>query len=107
MTQSQETTHEHDDKVNPDGFLEEMAHWSRELALELAARNDLGPLTHEHWLIINYVRAFYLEEGRGPAVVQIGKATGLPPKKICELFPCGIARGAYRLAGLPRPAGCL
>ena len=38
---------------------------------------------------------------------QVAKATGLSSKVICELFPCGIAKGAYRLAGLPRPAGCL
>jgi sulfur relay (sulfurtransferase) DsrC/TusE family protein len=40
-------------------------------------------------------------------VVKIGRATGLSARRICALFPCGIARGAYRLAGLPRPSGCL
>ncbi len=105
--QANETDEQTDEKINADGFLHAIDDWSQAVARELAERNDLGPLTHEHWSIINYVREYYLREGRGPAVVQIGKAIGLPPKKICELFPCGIARGAYRLAGLPRPAGCL
>jgi sulfur relay (sulfurtransferase) DsrC/TusE family protein len=43
----------------------------------------------------------------GPPVVKIGKATGLNAADICRLFPCGVVRGAYRLAGLPRPAGCM
>jgi len=39
-------------------------------------------------------------------VVKIGKTTGMNTQTICDLFPCGVVRGAYRLAGLPRPSGC-
>ena len=90
-----------------DGFLREMSTWNKEIAEELARRNDLGPLTDDHWKIIEFVKDFYIETGRGPSVVRVAKKTGLSRKNICELFPCGIARGAYRLAGLPRPSGCL
>lgn len=93
--------------LDNDGFLSEMSIWTRELANELADRNDLSPLTEEHWRIIEFVREYYSSHGDGPPVVRIGKALGLSPARICELFPCGIARGAYRLAGLPRPMGCL
>lgn len=96
-----------DEKLDNDGFLADMVNWNRELAEELANRNDIGPLNEDHWKIIEYVRAFYLEHKMGPSVVKIGKATGLPPKRICCLFECGVARGAYRLAGLPRPDGCV
>jgi len=91
----------------PEGFLEDISTWNRRRALELALRNDIGPLVDDHWAIIDYVREFYLEYGDGPPIVKIARATGLTAKRICELFPCGIARGAYRLAGLPRPTGCL
>lgn len=90
-----------------DGFLREMSSWNRDIAEELAKRNDLGPLTEDHWKIIEYVKDFYITNGRGPSVVRVARHTGLSHKKICDLFPCGLARGAYRLAGLPRPAGCL
>jgi tRNA 2-thiouridine synthesizing protein E len=93
--------------LDDDGFLTEMSSWNRETAEELADRNALGPLTEDHWRIIEFVREYYQAHGEGPPVVRIGKALGLNPSRICELFPCGIARGAYRLAGLPRPAGCL
>ncbi len=95
------------ESLDNEGFLVEMTQWTREMAVELAKRNDLGPLTEDHWKIIEFVRSYYLKHRTGPPVVKIGKATGLPPMRICELFPCGVARGAYRLAGLPRPIGCL
>lgn len=93
--------------VDTDGFLIYESGWSREVADRLAAANDLGPLTEDHWRIIEFVREYYLEHHDGPPIVLIGKATGLSSRRICQLFPCGIARGAYRLAGLPRPSGCL
>ncbi|MBC8466133.1 TusE/DsrC/DsvC family sulfur relay protein [bacterium] len=92
---------------NEDGFLKEMSGWTREIAEELAVRNDLGPLTEDHWLVIDYVREYYTKWGEGPPIVKIGKAIGFQSKHICEMFPCGVAKGAYRLAGLPRPFGCL
>jgi len=90
-----------------DGFLMEMSHWSREIAEKLALKNDLGPLTEDHWKIIEYVKDYYQVHHQGPPIVKIGRATGFTPSHICKLFPCGVARGAYRLAGLPRPTGCL
>jgi tRNA 2-thiouridine synthesizing protein E len=93
--------------LDEEGFLKTMSTWSRSMAEELAERNDIGPLTEDHWKIIEFVKDYYLTHGTGPPVVKIGKATGLSNAKICELFPCGVARGAYRLAGLPRPPGCL
>jgi tRNA 2-thiouridine synthesizing protein E len=92
---------------NEDGFLVELSSWTREVAEELARKNDLGPLTDDHWKIIEYVKDYYMKNGAGPAIIKISKHTGFSAKHICELFPCGIARGAYRLAGLPRPFGCL
>lgn len=97
----------HPDSLDQDGFLRQISSWSRETADELARQNDLGPLTEAHWKIINFVRDYYLAHGEGPPIVKIGKATGLSAVEICSLFPCGVARGAYRLAGLPRPSGCL
>lgn len=96
-----------DGKLDNDGFLNEMSQWNREMALELAARNDIGPLTENHWKVIDFVREYYVTTGEAPPIVKIGRATGLQSGTICSLFPCGVARGAYRLAGLPRPSGCL
>ncbi|MFH1434075.1 MAG: TusE/DsrC/DsvC family sulfur relay protein [Pseudomonadota bacterium] len=93
--------------LNADGFMLDDSAWSRDAAVHLARLNQLGPLTEAHWKIIDFVRGYYMKHGHGPMVVSISRATGLTTRRICELFPCGIAKGAYRLAGLPRPQGCL
>jgi TusE/DsrC/DsvC family sulfur relay protein len=93
--------------LDDDGFLQSNKDWSRAVAHELAQINELGPLTEQHWQIIEFVRMYYAEHDEGPPIVKIAKATGLTSKCICTLFPCGVAKGAYRLAGLPRPTGCL
>lgn len=90
-----------------DGFLTDMTSWNRKLAEELARKNDLGPLSEDHWKIIEYVKVYYEQYHEGPPIVKISKSTGFSSKHICTLFPCGVAKGAYRLAGLPRPSGCL
>ena len=96
-----------DPELDEDGFLKTMAGWNRSTAERLAELNEIGPLTDEHWKVIEFVKAYYEQHAMGPPVVRIAKATGLSSKDICRLFPCGVARGAYRLAGLPRPVGCL
>jgi tRNA 2-thiouridine synthesizing protein E len=90
-----------------EGFLSENSHWSQKVAEELARINEIWPLSLDHWKVINYVRDYYAKNGEGPLIYKISRAIGLSGKYICELFPCGIVKGAYRIAGLPRPPGCL
>jgi len=92
--------------LDEDGFLKTLSGWSRSMAVALAIRNEIGPLSDEHWKVIEFVKCYYETYSTGPPVVKICKATGLSREEICRLFPCGVVRGAYRLAGLPRPAGC-
>ncbi len=88
------------------GLLKMMAGLDPVVVEKLAEEIRIGPLTAEHWKVIDFVKSYYREHGVGPPVVRIARATGLSLAQICRLFPCGIVRGAYRLAGLPRPAGC-
>lgn len=92
--------------IGVDGFLAEITNWTREMAEELARRNEIWPLTEEHWKVIHFLRDYYLKYAQGPVILKISRATGLTVQRICELFPCGMVRGAYRIAGLPRPPGC-
>ncbi len=89
-----------------DGFLKTMSDWDRTMAQELAYKHDVGQLSDNHWKVIEYVKSYYESYNIGPPVAKIGKTTGLSSKEICDLFPCGTVKGAYRLAGLPRPPGC-
>jgi tRNA 2-thiouridine synthesizing protein E len=92
--------------VNADGFLAEISTWDRAKAEEMARRNEIGPLTEAHWKVIHFVRDYYQKCHQGPPILKISRATGLSARCICELFPCGVVKGAYRIAGLPRPPGC-
>ena len=103
---SEEKTLEAEWNFDEDGFLKTISKWTRAMAEELAEKNDIGPLTDEHWNVIEFVKDYYEAHGTGPPVVKIGKTTGMNTETICDLFPCGVVRGAYRLAGLPRPPGC-
>ena len=89
-----------------DGFLQTISEWSPEVAKVLAEKNEIGPLDERHWRVIEFVKQYYRDFGVGPPVLKICRATGLTRQEVCALFPCGVVRGAYRLAGLPRPAGC-
>ena len=101
-----EATHENH-LESADGYLKEMSSWTREIAEKLAKRNDIGPLNEDHWKVIEYVKEYYDTYHQGPPIVKLCKDTGLTRQYVCELFPCGYVRGAFRLAGLPRPAGCI
>jgi dissimilatory sulfite reductase related protein len=106
VTMSEEKTLQPDSTFDEDGFLRTLSNWSRSMAESLAVKNDIGPLTEEHWRVIEFVKDYYEAHGTGPPVVKIGKKTGMNTDEICGLFPCGVVRGVYRLAGLPRPPGC-
>ncbi len=92
--------------LNPEGFMTEASAWDPKMAEKLARMNEVWPLTEDHWKVINFVRDYYLKTGQGPVIYRIYRATGLSMQRICKLFPCGMVKGAYRIAGLPKPAGC-
>ena len=64
-------------------------------------------LTAEHWAVIQFIRGYYLEKNLAPMVRKMCQATGFPLMQIYDLFPSGPAKGACKLAGLPKPDGCV
>jgi tRNA 2-thiouridine synthesizing protein E len=94
-------------EVDGDGFMLEPQLWNDELAILIAKEDDIHDLTENHWAIIKIIRHSYEETGMAPMIRSICKETGLKLKDIYELFPLGPARGACRIAGLPKPDGCV
>jgi tRNA 2-thiouridine synthesizing protein E len=94
--------------LSEEGFLSDPSGWTPEIALLLAAHEEkLEGLTAEHWAVIDFIRKHYLENNLAPMVRKICQTTGLSLKRIYELFPSGPAKGACKLAGLPKPDGCV
>lgn len=96
-------TYEFDEK----GYLVTFASWSRELAQELAEVDGIAELTDEHWRVITYLREFQAAKGTAPMIRVMCRETGCTLQEIYDLFPKGPAKGACRVAGLPRPDSCV
>jgi len=95
-------------RVNEEGFLVNPEEWDKDIADLLAkVEEGIDALTEDHWAVINYIREYYLEKSLAPMVRKICKTTGFKLKYIFELFPSGPAKGACKLAGLPKPDGCV
>lgn len=94
-------------ELNDEGFFEKPEQWTREIAAEIARAEGVDPLTDRHWLVIDHVRQQFLTTGTGPAVRALGKGSGVSVKELYELFPKGPAKLAARIAGIPKPKGCI
>jgi len=100
-------------EVDEEGYLANLNDWTPEIAVELAEDEKL-PLTDDHWEIINMLREYYEEYQIAPAVRVLTKAVGKRlgkekgnSKYLYELFPYGPGKQACKIAGLPKPTGCI
>ena len=103
------TTVEHDEE----GYITTLSEWSKELADIIAAAESVE-MGEEHWAVVNFLRDYYEEYQIAPAVrvsiKSIKKSMGPEVgnnKYMYELFPYGPAKQACKIAGLPKPTGCV
>lgn len=94
-------------EVDGDGFLTQPELWTEEVAKLFAKHDGIEEMNEKHWAIVNIIRRNYEEKGMAPMIRVICKETGLRLREIYELFPLGPARGACKVAGLPKPDGCV
>jgi dissimilatory sulfite reductase related protein len=97
----------HDVEVNEEGFFVHPDQWSEDMAPELARSEGIDPLTDKHWQVIHFMRTEYLAKGTGPTVRVLGKTSGVSVKELYQLFPKGPAKVAAKIAGIPKPRGCI
>lgn len=93
--------------VDEDGFLEDPGIWNDEVAADLGTTEGIQALGDDHWKVVRYLRAYYLEHNIAPMIRKLCKETGLRLSQIYDLFPSGPAKGACKVAGLPKPTGCV
>ncbi|MAE70748.1 MAG: sulfurtransferase TusE [Gemmatimonadetes bacterium] len=94
-------------EIDEDGFIQEPDRWDEAVALALAGTEGVSDLTDDHWKVVNFLREYYIEFGVAPMIRKLCKATGFKLKEIYDLFPSGPAKGACKVAGLPKPTGCV
>lgn len=93
--------------LNDEGFLTDPSQWSEEVAIELARREGINPLSDRHWEVLRFMRHEYEAKGSGPSVRVLGKTSGVSIKELYQLFPKGPAKLAAKIAGIPKPRGCI
>lgn len=94
-------------EIDEDGFIQEPGKWSTAVAEDLAKDENAYPMGEDHWKVIDYLRDYYLKYEIAPPIRMLVKQTGIDLKSIYKLFPNGPARGACKVAGLPKPTGCV
>lgn len=94
-------------EIDEDGFIQDPSAWDEAVARDLAKTEGVEAMGEEHWKLVNYLRDYYLKFGIAPMIRKLCKETGFPLKQIYDLFPSGPAKGACKVAGLPKPTGCV
>ncbi len=94
-------------EVNDEGFFVDPAEWDEAMAPEIAQAEGIPTLTEDHWRVLKFMRTEYTEKGEGPTVRVLGKTSGVSIKELYQLFPKGPAKLAAKIAGIPKPRGCI
>ncbi len=94
-------------EVDDDGFLQSPEIWDRTVACDFATTEGITEVSESHWKIVQYIREYWLQNDIAPMVRKMCKETGFKLSEIYELFPSGPAKGACKVAGLPKPTGCV
>ncbi|OFX14720.1 MAG: sulfurtransferase TusE [Alphaproteobacteria bacterium RIFOXYD12_FULL_60_8] len=100
-------------EADEEGYITNLADWSEDLAKQIAVGEKVD-MSQEHWDVVNILREYYAEYQIAPAIRVLTKAVSkkLGPEKgsnkyLYELFPYGPAKQACKIAGLPKPTGCV
>ena len=94
-------------EIDEDGNLKNLADWDKEIAMELAKQEGIEELTDRHWIVIDFMRSVYEEKGDAPSIRKLTKESGVDTKELYKLFPKGPAKKSAKIAGLPKPKGCI
>ena len=94
-------------EIDEDGFIQDPDAWDKAVAADLAKTEGVDSLSEDHWKVVEYLRNYYIEFSMAPMIRKLCKETGFKLKEIYELFPSGPAKGACKVAGLPKPTGCV
>lgn len=89
-----------------DGHLVDAAQWNRALGERLAGQLGV-PMSDAHWAVVDFARRDFEQQKAAPNIRRITQGTGLQTRDLYGLFPKAPGRTIAKIAGLPKPAGCL
>ena len=94
-------------EVDEDGFLLRFDDWCPEWMEFVKESEGISEITADHQKILDFLQDYYKKNGIAPMVRILSKNTGYKLKEVYELFPSGPGKGACKMAGLPKPTGCV
>lgn len=94
-------------EFDKDGFMTDPNLWDEKVASAIAEDEGIDNLSETHWRIVNFIREYWKEHDLAPPVRLICKELDVGVRDLYKLFTSGPARGACRVAGLPKPDGCV
>jgi tRNA 2-thiouridine synthesizing protein E len=89
-----------------DGHLVDAASWTEALATSIAAAQAVD-LDEARWAIVRFARAEFLSVGGSPNIRRITQGAHVATKDLYALFPKAPARTIAKIAGIPKPVGCI
>ncbi len=94
-------------EIDEDGFLLDYGQYNEEWVAYVQTQEGIDAMTEEHWMLVKVLQDYYEKNGIAPMVRVLSKLTKFKLKHIYELFPSGPGKGACKMAGLPKPTGCV
>ncbi|MBF0584686.1 MAG: TusE/DsrC/DsvC family sulfur relay protein [Magnetococcales bacterium] len=100
-------------ETDEDGYLVNLSDWNDDVAKHLAEVEGVD-MSESHWEVISFLREYYDEYKIAPMIRILTKAIGKKlgkdkgnTKYLYDLYPGGPAKQACKIAGLPKPTGCV
>ncbi len=91
--------------VNEEGYFTNPSQWTKEMAVEIAKELNIT-LTDQHFAIIEYLRKRH-NSGEALSIRSINHSGIIDVKTFYALFPGAPLKKATKIAGIPKPAGCI
>jgi tRNA 2-thiouridine synthesizing protein E len=100
-------------ETDEEGYLVNLGEWDVDVANYIAGTENIT-MSDQHWEVVNFLREYFEEYQIAPAVRVLTKAIGkkLGAEKgtseyLYGLYPYGPGKQACKIAGLPKPTGCI
>ncbi len=90
---------------NEEGYLLDFSQWTPEVAQQIANEEKIE-LTDKHWEVISFLQDCY-RKSMALSIRTFGKGGPVSIKELYALFPNGPLKQSTKIAGIPKPAGCV
>lgn len=99
--------------TDEEGYLTNLDDWNEDIGKFIADEEGVE-MSDAHWEVVSFLREYYEEYKIAPMIRILTKAIGKKlgkdkgnTKYLYELYPAGPAKQACKIAGLPKPTGCV